>query len=204
MLDGAWAKLQVWDTAGQERFRTITAAYYRGAGGVLLVYDVSDAASFASVRNWLRGIDQHAADGVVKVSECMGGRFLWRVLRGKNNLALSFAGRGLPSRTSLSLSLSLSLNQVLVGNKADIPESDRAVSTAQGAALAKECGMAFFEASAKSGEGVDEAFLAAARSVVAKGGGGTAGREGGLRLGGPGAGGGAGGRSGAGRSACCS
>ena len=69
LLDGAWAKLQVWDTAGQERFRTITAAYYRGAGGVLLVYDVGDAASFASVRNWLRGIDQHAADGVVKVRE---------------------------------------------------------------------------------------------------------------------------------------
>ena len=68
LLDGAWAKLQVWDTAGQERFRTITAAYYRGAGGVLLVYDVGDAASFASVRNGLRGIDQHAADGVVKVS----------------------------------------------------------------------------------------------------------------------------------------
>ena len=67
LLDGAWAKLQVWDTAGQERFRTITAAYYRGAGGVLLVYDVGDASSFASVRNWLRGIDQHAADGVVKV-----------------------------------------------------------------------------------------------------------------------------------------
>jgi hypothetical protein len=69
LLDGAWAKLQVWDTAGQERFRTITAAYYRGAGGVLLVYDVADAASFSSVRNWLRGIEQHAADGVVKVRE---------------------------------------------------------------------------------------------------------------------------------------
>jgi GTPase SAR1 family protein len=69
LLDGAWAKLQVWDTAGQERFRTITAAYYRGAGGVLLVYDVSDASSFASVRNWLRGIEQHAADGVVKVRD---------------------------------------------------------------------------------------------------------------------------------------
>lgn len=85
-----------------------------------------------------------------------------------------------------------------------MPEDQRAVSTAQGAALAKECGMAFFETSAKTGAGVDDAFLDAARSVVAAGGGGTGGggSEGGLRLTG-GAGGGGGGAARA-RSACCS
>ena len=47
-LDGKRVKLQIWDTAGQERFRTITTAYYRGAMGILLCYDVTDERSFNS------------------------------------------------------------------------------------------------------------------------------------------------------------
>jgi len=66
-LDGKKIKLQIWDTAGQERFRTITTAYYRGAMGILLVYDVTDEQSFANIRNWIRNIEQHAADNVNKV-----------------------------------------------------------------------------------------------------------------------------------------
>lgn len=57
----------VQDTAGQERFRTITTAYYRGAMGILLVYDVTDEQSFQNIRNWIRNIEQHAADNVDKI-----------------------------------------------------------------------------------------------------------------------------------------
>jgi len=66
-LDGKRIKLQIWDTAGQERFRTITTAYYRGAMGILLVYDVTDERSFNNVRNWIRNIEQHASEGVNKI-----------------------------------------------------------------------------------------------------------------------------------------
>jgi len=65
--EGKRLKLQIWDTAGQERFRTITTAYYRGAMGILLVYDVTDEQSFNNIRNWIRQIQQHAADNVDKI-----------------------------------------------------------------------------------------------------------------------------------------
>jgi Ras-related protein Rab-8A len=60
-------KLQIWDTAGQERFRTITSAYYRGAMGIFLVYDVTDETSFTSVQNWMKQIDENAEKQVVRV-----------------------------------------------------------------------------------------------------------------------------------------
>jgi len=66
-IDGVKIKLQVWDTAGQERFRTITRAYYRGAHGIMLVYDVTDSKSFGNIRNWMRNIEQHASSSVNKV-----------------------------------------------------------------------------------------------------------------------------------------
>jgi len=66
-LDDKKIKLQIWDTAGQERFRTITTAYYKGAMGILLVYDVTDEQSFQNIRNWIRNIEQHAADNVDKI-----------------------------------------------------------------------------------------------------------------------------------------
>merc|ERR1712129_13044 len=66
-LDGKKIKLQIWDTAGQERFRTITTAYYRGAMGILLVYDITDEQSFLNIRNWIRNIEQHASDSVQKI-----------------------------------------------------------------------------------------------------------------------------------------
>ncbi|XP_008671601.1 ras-related protein RABE1c [Zea mays] len=119
-LDGKRVKLQIWDTAGQERFRTITTAYYRGAMGILLVYDVTDESSFNNIRNWIRNIEQHASDNV---------------------------------------------NKILVGNKADMDESKRAVPTSRGQALADEYGIKFFETSAKTNLNVEQVFFSIARDI---------------------------------------
>ncbi|CAK4073350.1 unnamed protein product [Aphanomyces euteiches] len=66
-LDGDKIKLHVCDTAGQERFRGITNSYYRGAHGIMIVFDVTDMDSFTNVKQWLDEIDIHATDNVVKL-----------------------------------------------------------------------------------------------------------------------------------------
>ncbi|KTW28020.1 GTP-binding protein ypt2 [Pneumocystis carinii B80] len=78
-LDGKRIKLQIWDTAGQERFRTITAAYYRGAMGILIVYDVTDEKSFQNVRLWVSNVEQHASEGVNKI--LVGNKCDWEERR---------------------------------------------------------------------------------------------------------------------------
>ncbi len=66
-LDGKVIKLQIWDTAGQERFRTITSSYYRGAHGIIVVYDVTDEESFNNVKTWLNEINRYANENVNKL-----------------------------------------------------------------------------------------------------------------------------------------
>jgi Ras-related protein Rab-1A len=66
-LDDKVVKLQIWDTAGQERFRTITSSYYRGAHGIIVVYDVTDTESFDNVKKWLQEIDKNAGEGAQKL-----------------------------------------------------------------------------------------------------------------------------------------
>ena len=66
-LEGKTIKLQIWDTAGQERFRTITSSYYRGAHGIIVVYDVTEMETFNNVKQWLHEIDRYATEGVNKL-----------------------------------------------------------------------------------------------------------------------------------------
>ena len=118
-VDQKRVKLQIWDTAGQERFRTITTSYFRGAQGIVLVYDVTDRRSFESIRNWISQIQQHA---------------------------------------------DVHVNKILVGNKCDMLD-EKVVSTEEGAKLADEFGMLFYEASAKTNVNVEKCFQSIAKDV---------------------------------------
>ncbi|KAL6991262.1 Ras-related protein RABA1c [Sarracenia purpurea var. burkii] len=64
-VDGKVIKAQIWDTAGQERYRAITSAYYRGAVGALLVYDVTRHSTFENVERWLRELRDHTDPNIV-------------------------------------------------------------------------------------------------------------------------------------------
>ena len=66
-IDDKKIKMQIWDTAGQERFKNIIASYYRGAHGILLIYDITDKDSFKNLQNWLIEIEKNANKNVLKV-----------------------------------------------------------------------------------------------------------------------------------------
>jgi len=59
-------KIQIWDTAGHERFRTITTSYYRGAHGIVTVFDLTDRDSFDHIEKWLDEINKYAKENVMR------------------------------------------------------------------------------------------------------------------------------------------
>lgn len=123
MDDGKKIKAQIWDTAGQERYRAITNAYYRGALGALMVYDVTKQMTFDNIPKWLKELRDHAHRDIVVL---------------------------------------------LVGNKADICDSDpaqRQVEPAQAQALAAEYNFPFTETSAMSGQNVEAAFVSLVKQI---------------------------------------
>ena len=65
--DGRIIKLYIWDTAGQDKFRSITSNFYKGADGIILIYDITDKKTFNSVRNWINNIQEEAPDKVALV-----------------------------------------------------------------------------------------------------------------------------------------
>ena len=113
-------KLKIWDTAGQERFRNITTQYYKGADGIVLIYDVTDDASYEKIRDWMAQI--------------------------------------------LSNTKREDIGLVLLGNKCDM--EPRAVTEEQGNKMAEELQVSYFETSALTGQGINEAFNELTRDIM--------------------------------------
>uniref|UniRef100_A0A1J3H9D1 Ras-related protein RABA5c n=1 Tax=Noccaea caerulescens TaxID=107243 RepID=A0A1J3H9D1_NOCCA len=67
VIDDKEVKAQIWDTAGQERFRAVTSAYYRGAVGALVVYDITRRSTFENVGRWLDELNTHSDTTVAKM-----------------------------------------------------------------------------------------------------------------------------------------
>ncbi|KAI0819049.1 ras-domain-containing protein [Irpex lacteus] len=139
-------KLQCWDTAGTESFRSITRSYYRGAAGCLLVYDVTNRQSFIHARSWLKDVREHADP------------HLTCILVG-NKVDLCSDAEGADADQSVSASQESTSGR---------PRRKREVTTDEAELWAKEEGLLFVEASAKSGANVEFAFEEATRDILRK------------------------------------
>ena len=134
-------KLSLWDTAGQETYKSITRSYFRGASGALLVYDITRRATFDAVTAWLHDLRQIAEENIVVV--LVGNK---RDLAGASTVAGSEDGEDVGDGR-------------IEGNK-------RAVTREEAEEWCKRNGvMQYVETSAKSGEGVERAFLEVAERI---------------------------------------
>ncbi|XP_040032363.1 ras-related protein Rab-26 isoform X1 [Gasterosteus aculeatus] len=165
-IDAVKVKLQIWDTAGQERFRSVTHAYYRDANALLLLYDVTNKASFDNIRERAE---------VVRVWDAgtSGLAKPWEELEGVGGERDVLAALGVGSAVVVKLEAWLTeiheyaqqdVVVMLLGNKVDSTH-DRMVKREEGEKLAKEFGVPFMETSSKSGLNVDLAFTAVAKEL---------------------------------------
>jgi len=65
--DGKLIKLQIWDTAGQERYRTLTTNLYKGAVGIVLIYDITNKKTFDNVRSWITSIEEETSKKIILI-----------------------------------------------------------------------------------------------------------------------------------------
>ncbi|RLM74590.1 ras-related protein Rab-2-B [Panicum miliaceum] len=143
-IDNKPIKLQIWDTAGQESFRSITRSYYRGAAGALLVYDIT------------RQLHPHKPKVAWAVLLCS---WLPESRETFNHLASWLEDARQHANANMTI--------MLIGNKCDLSHR-RAVSYEEGEQFAKEHGLIFMEASAKTAQNVEEAFVKTAGAIYKK------------------------------------
>lgn len=134
-LRGKKIKLQIWDTAGQERYHTITAHYYRGAMGIMLVYDISDPTSFDNITKWMRSIQKNGeSDAQIMIlgNKCdMEDKRM--IGKGKGQvIAIQHGVRFLETSAMNNFNIDkafLDLSECILGNMFDIQERQQNLPT---------------------------------------------------------------------------
>ncbi|KAF2601329.1 hypothetical protein F2Q70_00024533 [Brassica cretica] len=137
LIDNKEVKAQIWDTAGQERFRAVTSAYYRGAVGALVVYDITRTSTFENVGRWLDELNNSIFRRVIAMMMMVMMMMMMMTLikvEVKSVLLCFFFFVAAHSDTTVA--------KMLIGNKCDL-ESIRAVSVEEGKSLAESQGCCF-------------------------------------------------------------
>jgi Ras-related protein Rab-2A len=134
-------KLSLWDTAGQETYKSITRSYFRGASGALLVFDITRRSTFESVTQWLHDLRQIAEEGIVVI-----------LVGNKSDLTGASLVEGEASSPGTG------------SGRDDV--NRRAVTKEEAQEWCRRNGvMQYVETSAKSGDGVERAFLEVAERI---------------------------------------
>ena len=141
MVDASPIKYQIWDTAGQEKYHSLAPMYYRGAAAAIIVYDITKASSFNTLKNWVRELQQLGPENIV-IAVC-GNKADLEDKRVRSGLrrARTVTCAPLTSRAH-----------------APPPPRPQEVSNAEAKAYADEIGALFIETSAKVNKGVQDVF----------------------------------------------
>eukprot|EP00271_Cylindrocystis_brebissonii_P020182 TRINITY_DN6578_c0_g1_i1.p1 TRINITY_DN6578_c0_g1~~TRINITY_DN6578_c0_g1_i1.p1 ORF type:complete len:251 (+),score=26.30 TRINITY_DN6578_c0_g1_i1:356-1108(+) len=148
-MGGKTIKAQIWDMAGQERYRAITNAYYRGAVGAILVYDITRTITFQNVERWLKELREHG-DTSIQIALVGNKLDLENIRAVPSATAQAFAGTDDSSPGGNM--------QADVADKWMDLENKRAVPTETAQAFADKEGFSFCEASALDARNVEEIF----------------------------------------------
>ena len=157
-MEGKTIKAQIWDTAGQERYRAITSAYYRGAVGALVVYDITKDVSFTNVSKWLAELKARRRRSLAAAAATKSLAAAAAAAALRRRLPAAALSAAPPPRPPVQENATADITMMLVGNKTDLA-SARAVPTDQAKAFAEENGISFLEASALNSTNVEAAFL---------------------------------------------
>ncbi|KGO35840.1 Drug/metabolite transporter [Penicillium expansum] len=159
LVDDRLVTMQIWDTAGQERFQSLGVAFYRGADCCVLVYDVNNSKSFEALDSWRDEFLIQASPRDPESFPFVSGvpTFLFLIscatAAGKNDMLVRADG----------------YVQVVIGNKIDVEESKRMISSKRAMTFCQSKGnIPYFETSAKEAVNVEQAFEVIARSALAQ------------------------------------
>ncbi|CAL5413996.1 unnamed protein product [Camellia sinensis] len=156
-IEGKQVKAQIWDTAGQERFRAVTSAYYRGAVGALIVYDITRRTTFDSIARWLDELNIQLIH-MKEVKTSVGQP------PNESHKIIPVVSAPAKIDESMEAHSDTTVARILVGNKCDL-ENIRTVSVEEGKSLAEAEGLFFMETSALDSTNVITAFEMVIREI---------------------------------------